>query len=67
MMAIAPVILVAPALSAHNNYELEALLKGEKFNPSKHEIGTEVKAITYSFMELKESEEQVEIKIVFDI
>ena len=50
-----------------SNYELEALLEGEKFDKSKHEIGTEVKAITYSFMEIIENKEKVEIKVVFDI
>lgn len=48
-------------------YILNGILKGEKFNLDKHEIGIEVKAITYSFMEIVESEEKVEIRIVFDI
>ncbi len=43
------------------------LMKGEKFDKKKHEIGVEVKAITYSFMEIVESNEKVEILIVFDI
>ncbi len=50
-----------------DNYELEVLMKGEKFDKKKHEIGVEVKAITYSFMEIVESNEKVEILIVFDI
>ena len=49
-----------------DNYELEAILNGEKFDKKKHEIGTEVKAITYSFMNIDEKN-KVEIKIVFDI
>ncbi|MHA1255146.1 MAG: archease [Promethearchaeota archaeon] len=48
-------------------YVLNALLSGEKFDISKHEIGVEVKAITYSFMEITESKNRVEISIVFDI
>lgn len=48
-------------------YVLNALLSGEKFDISKHEIGVEVKAITYSFMEIAESKNRVEISIVFDI
>ena len=48
-------------------YVLNALLRGEKFDITKHEIGVEVKAITYSFMEITESKNKVEISIVFDI
>jgi SHS2 domain-containing protein len=48
-------------------YVLNALLRGEKFDVYKHEIGVEVKAITYSFMEIAESKNKVEISIVFDI
>lgn len=48
-------------------FEMKAIMKGEKFDKTKHETGTEVKAITYSFMELDESLEKTEIKIVFDI
>ena len=51
----------------NSQYFLKVFLKGEKFNINKHSIGTEVKAITYSFMEIKEDEEYVEIQIVFDI
>ena len=48
-------------------YEMKAIVKGESFNNAKHETGTEVKAITYSFMEINEGMEKTEIKIVFDI
>jgi SHS2 domain-containing protein len=48
-------------------YKLIALGKGEQFDRDKHEIGTEVKAITYSFMNIEETEKKVEITIVFDI
>lgn len=51
----------------NNDYQLFASMKGEKFDRDKHEIGTEVKAITYSFMEINELDEKVEISIVFDI
>ncbi len=51
----------------NEQFQLEANLKGEIFNKKKHEIGTEVKAITYSFMEILEKEGKVEINIVFDI
>jgi len=50
-----------------NDYVIKAILKGEKFNKNKHEIGTEVKAITYSFMNISEKKGYIEISIVFDI
>lgn len=51
----------------HGNYQLKAIAKGEKFDKSIHEIGTEVKAITYSFMNIEQKENKVTIDIVFDI
>ena len=51
----------------NNHYELEAIVRGEEFDKNKHDIGTEVKAITYSFIKIDESTERVKIKIVFDI
>ncbi|MHA2088193.1 MAG: archease [Promethearchaeota archaeon] len=50
-----------------DKYKLVAIAKGEPFDREKHEIGTEVKAITYSFMNIEEKENKVEINIVFDI
>jgi SHS2 domain-containing protein len=46
---------------------LGAIIKGTKFDKQLHEPGTEVKAITYSFMEIEEKKNRVIIKIVFDI
>ena len=51
----------------HDNYKLRATLKGEKFDLDKHEIGIEVKAITYSFLNIEEKHESTIIDIVFDI
>ena len=51
----------------NNQYELEAIVRGEEFDKKKHDVGTEVKAITYSFINIDESTEGVKIKIVFDI
>ena len=50
-----------------DNYKLRATLKGEKFDIDKHEIGIEVKAITYSFLNIEEKLESIVIDIVFDI
>ncbi|MFW9936284.1 MAG: archease [Candidatus Thorarchaeota archaeon] len=51
----------------NEKYELEAIIKGEKFDKQKHEIGTEVKAITYSYMSIEEKKKEIEINVVFDI
>ena len=48
-------------------YYLRAKVSGEKFDKQKHELGTEVKAITYSFMSIEEKKKNVKINIVFDI
>ncbi|TET01762.1 MAG: archease [Promethearchaeota archaeon] len=50
-----------------DNFKLRATLKGEKFDLDKHEIGIEVKAITYSFLNIEEKHESIVIDIVFDI
>ncbi len=51
----------------NDNYKLKATLKGEKFDFAKHEIGIEVKAITYSFLNIEEKHDSTLIDIVFDI
>jgi len=60
-------ISVETIMKKQEKYYLKAILKGETFNKIVHEIGTEVKAITYSFMEINENKENVNIKVVFDI
>ena len=51
----------------NDRFKLRATLKGEKFDLDKHEIGIEVKAITYSFLNIEEKHESTIIDIVFDI
>ena len=51
----------------NDGFELIATAKGEKFDRNVHEIGTEVKAITYSFMNIEEKKDKVIIEITFDI
>ncbi|MFX0021696.1 MAG: archease [Candidatus Hermodarchaeota archaeon] len=58
---------IHPITKEKNTYHLKAIAKGEKFNRLKHEPGTEVKAITYSFMNIEQKKNEVKIKIVFDI
>lgn len=49
------------------DYELKAFTYGESFDLTKHEPDTEVKAITYSYLEIVKTETGFSIKIVFDI
>ncbi|MHA1913930.1 MAG: archease [Promethearchaeota archaeon] len=60
-------VLVISIKNVKDKYILDAVMKGEKFDRAKHEIGTEVKGITYSFMSILEKKNMVEINIVFDI
>ena len=60
-------IYVSKIEKFNDNYKLQATLKGEKFDLDKHEIGIEVNAITYSFMNIVEKHASTIIDIVFDI
>jgi SHS2 domain-containing protein len=60
-------IYVSKIEKFNDNYKLQATLKGEKFDLDKHEIGIEVKAITYSFLNIEEKHASTIIDIVFDI
>jgi len=46
--------------------KLNAKVFGEKFDFSKHKIGTEVKAVTYHMLEIKENK-KYSIQVLFDI
>jgi SHS2 domain-containing protein len=48
-------------------WHIVAEARGELFSLDKHHPGTEVKAITYSYIKVEENEGQFEIEIVFDI
>lgn len=50
-----------------NEYYLVANARGEPFDKSRHSIGIEVKAITYSYMNIEEKPNNVIIDVVFDI
>ena len=60
-------IYVSKIEKFNGNYKLQATLKGEEFDLDKHEIGIEVKAITYSFMNIEEKHASTIIDIVYDI
>jgi len=49
------------------NWCIEARGEGGKFSREKHECGTEVKAITYSAMQILEGPEEAEVFVIVDI
>ena len=60
-------IVVDAIKKKKNEYSLVAKAKGEPFDKSRHSIGIEVKAITYSYMNIEEKPHNVIIDVVFDI
>ena len=50
-----------------NSVTIEAVGIGETFDLSKHPQGTEVKAITYSAMQIIEKEDCAEVFVIIDI
>ncbi len=50
-----------------DTYILEAELKGEKFDPAKHESWTHVKAATYAQMSIRKEDGVWKLKFVVDI
>ncbi|XP_050529763.1 protein archease-like [Daktulosphaira vitifoliae] len=49
------------------NFKIKAKGFGEEFTLGKHPQGTEVKAITFSNMQIHESEEKCEVFVILDI
>ena len=50
-----------------SSFTITSTAYGEKLNPSKHEIETEVKAITFSYLEIIQEKDKSEIWVVFDL
>lgn len=51
----------------NGHFQLKGTGYGDIFDREKYTPDTEVKAITYSYLEIKETEQKTEIKIVYDI
>lgn len=49
------------------NFKIRAIGYGEPFDLKKHPQGTEVKAITYSNMQVHDKENQHEVFVIIDI
>ena len=50
-----------------NEIKILGVARGEKFNPLKHEVRTEVKAVTYSLMEIKKVGRCWTVRFVLDL
>jgi len=46
---------------------LEAVVKGEKIDPSKHSLKTEIKAVTYHGLEVRKNNDLWEAQVIFDV
>jgi len=49
------------------NKELQARLTGESFNPKKHLIKTEIKAVTYSGAQVEKFKRTWKARVIFDV
>lgn len=49
------------------NFKIEAKGFGEVYDKAKHVPGTEIKAITYSAMQIHEKEDKAEVYVIVDI
>ena len=50
-----------------DSWELRVTAVGSRFTPGQHEQGTEVKAITYSAMQIHDREGDAEVFVIVDI
>jgi SHS2 domain-containing protein len=48
-------------------YRIRAVGRGEAFDRDRHEVGTEIKAMTYSAMQITERAEDAEVFVIVDI
>ena len=48
-------------------FEIQLKAFGESFDPTKHPQGTEIKAITYSNMQIHETDEKADLYVIVDI
>ncbi|OYT40421.1 MAG: hypothetical protein B6U86_04090 [Candidatus Altiarchaeales archaeon ex4484_43] len=55
------------SIDRNKGYRLKAELRGEKFNPKKHEIKTEIKAVTYHEMLIEKRNEEWTAEVLCDI
>ncbi|MHA1727262.1 MAG: archease [Promethearchaeota archaeon] len=51
----------------NGDYSIDSTAYGEEFDPEKHEIRSEVKAVTFSYLEIAENPDKTELWIVLDL
>ena len=51
----------------NSSIQLEVEIFGEKFDPNKHQIKEEIKAVTFHQMKIEKVDNHFETKIIFDI
>jgi len=50
----------------HKNLSASAVCMGERFSAATHEVGIQIKAVTYHMMEIKETPDGWSVRMVFD-
>jgi SHS2 domain-containing protein len=55
------------SISHLDSTSLEAVARGEPFDPSRHKMKMEIKAVTYHQVEVKEVDGRWEGKVIFDV
>ena len=50
----------------HENFSASAVCMGERFSAATHEVGIQIKAVTYHMMEIKETPDGWYVRMVFD-
>ncbi len=54
------------SINEYGSYELEGRARGEPINPSRHQLKTDVKAITYHMFKLEKKENGYYARVVLD-
>jgi SHS2 domain-containing protein len=55
------------SISKLDPYHLEGIVSGEHFDPERHRINTEIKAVTYHQASVKETPEMWVGRVIFDV
>jgi SHS2 domain-containing protein len=55
------------SVDSKEGYRLKSMVRGENYNPGKHEIKTEIKAVTYHELQVEEIENRWTAQVLCDI